>query len=497
MWLGALDLGALEVDSFYAWGREIRESSEVVDAKFNLEIRAALTDLARHRRTRTPACEVAAERIRDRLELEIFHPIGLWAFQSPMLDRVPSDPDEERLYRRDNLYGDVGFPDIGMWMPTTPVILLDGVVVGIDKLDHFVSSGWNLRNAYLRARRAGHSVAEAERRAIRWGILEERTINGRLSTGVLSRGDLEANFRGMRFYVELCGGDDPMLALDDGVWTLHREFSIERYVTPEWDEAYQPSVYSPGRWKHVRPRLLQYCDRLADPSVRKLLDSYHARDRVTPVEVVFAELVAQGVVPDPERFALDANCPATPEPSTPAPFAAPEPAPVERSAQPLPGPEAIALKLEELDADRRLRVFGLVGAFLDRPKTVSGTIGALLAHPRATDDCHSVCLMSGGYLQLEGGLHGAQLSLGYASLVGETGPGRRWITSALLGAGLEAALLRTWAGSPLTPEAQTLAGLEGQIAVAHVGFRLGVFHRVSGARDGSPWVVTAALGWGY
>ncbi len=129
--------------------------------------------------------------------------------------------------------------------------------------------------------------------------------------------------------------------------------------------------------------------------------------------------------------------------------------------------------------------------------TVSGAVGALFAHPRATDDCLSVCTMTGSYLQAEAGLHGAQIGLGYASLVGETGSGRRWITSALLGTGVEAALLKTWNGSPLNPESQTLAGIEGQLAIAHVGIRLGIFRRISHADSGGRWVATAALGWGY
>jgi hypothetical protein len=488
----------LEVDSYYAWGREIRDSSDVVNAKFNLEIRTALADLAAHHRNGPPSCDDASRKIRDRLELEIFHPIGLWAFQSPLLDRVPATADEEQRYRRDNLYGDVGFPDIGMWMPITPVILLDGVLVGIDKLDHFVSSGWNMRNAYLRSRREGHSVEEADRRAIRWGILEERTINGSLSTGVLSRSDLEANYGGMRFYVELCDGADPMLAVVDGAWTLRREFDIRSYVTPEWDEAFEPSVYSAGRWRHVRPRLVEYCDRLADPAVRALLASYCARDTITPVEEAFAELVAEGKVEDPERFSLEANCPGISGSITALVANVPE---VPAAAEPPPAdPEEerdITRELEALDADRPLHVFGLLGAFLDRPMTVSGTVGVLFAHPRATDDCLSVCVMTGPYLQGEAGLHGAQIGLGYTSLVGETGSGRRWITSALLGAGIEAALLKTWNGSPLHPESQTLAGIEGQLAVAHVGIRLGLFRRISHADSGGRWVVTAALGWGY
>lgn len=491
-------LRALEVDHYFAWGRSLADASEVVNCKFNLEIGAAIAQ-AEARRRHPPTCNEVTRAVHDRLALTIFHPIDLWAVQSPLVERVPTDGGEVGEYRRGNLYGAAAPLDIGMWMPITPLIEIDGVLVGIDKLAHFVSSGWRYRSAFLGARREGLDTAAAELEAIRWGILEERTINGRLSTGVLSRGDLEANHGGLRFYLELCSEADPMLVLEHGHWTVVRPFDIRRYVGPEWDEGYQPSVYSGYRWRRVQPRLVAYCDRLGDPTVQARLLRYRAMDRVTPTEVVFDALVAEGKVEDPERFGLLANCPEaiaigfqSTEPVVDPPPSSPEAGPPQNDRL-----EELRRTLRELDLDRPLRVVGLLSLSVDRPKGLSGSIGVIFAHPRRSDDCRDVCLLKGPYLQADVGTTGGQLSVGYGSIVGDTGSSDRFVTATYLAVGIEVAVLRTWSGSPLEPEAQTLAGVEGQLSVARVALRIGLVRPVSGAGRDDDWVLTGGVGWGF
>lgn len=492
----AAPLPALEVDHYFAWDRSLEDASTVVNSKFDLEIGAAIAQ-AEARRRRPPTCDEVTRAVHDRLALRIFHPIDLWAVQSPLVERVPSDGGEVGEYRRGNLYGDAAPLDIGMWMPITPLIEIDGVLVGIDKLAHFVSSGWRYRRAFLGARRNGLGTAAAELEAIRWGILEERTINGRLSTGVLSRGDLEANHGGLRFYLELCSETDPMLVLEHGHWTVVRPFDIRRYVGPEWDEGYQPSVFSGYRWRRVQPRLVAYCGRLGDPAVQARLLRYRAMDRVTPTEVVFDALVAEGKVDDPERFGLLANCPEEIGFQSTESVADPPPSSPEGDPREEARLEELRRRLRDLDLDRPLRVVGLLSLSVDRPKGLSGSIGAIFAHPRRSDDCRDVCLLTGPYLQADLGTTGGQLSFGYGSIVGDTGSTDRFVTATYLAVGIEAAVLRTWGGSPLDPETQTLAGVEGQLSVARVAFRIGVFHPVSSSSRDDDWVLTGGVGWGF
>jgi len=488
---------ALEVDTIYAWGRPIEDASDVLNAKFDLEIRAAVERAEADHRGREPTCEDVTEAVGERLEFEIFHPVDLWAEQTPLIERVPGGGEETAEYRRRNMYHDAAWLDIGMWMPITPVINVDGVYLGIDKLAHFVSSGWRYHGVYQRARRDGLDHVAAEQAAIRWGILEERTINGKVSTGVLSRGDLEANHGGLRFYLELCAAPDPILELVDGRWSVVRPFDIRRYMSPEWDEGYQPSVFAGYRWRAVRPVLEGYCGKLDDPEVQRLLSDYRARDRITATEEVFSEFVQKGEIADPQPFAFVSMCATT---ADVAHTTRGSPARGGGSNEHPDDPERRAelqRRILELEADRPLRVFGLLAAHVDRPKGVSASVGGMFAHPRRTDDCHEVCLLRGVYAQGELGLYGAQMSVGWGAVVGDTGRTDRLVTAVYLAAGIEAALLRTWSGSPLDPETQTLAGVEGQFSVARVGMRLGAFYRLTDGDLGGRWVVTGAFGWGF
>ena len=76
----------------------------------------------------------------------------------------------------------------------------------------------------------------------------------------------------------------------------------------EWDESWQPNVYSPARWARVAPVLRGHCAELKDPEVRRRRKDYAARDGSTAVEAIVRERVASGALPDPWRFSIDAVC---------------------------------------------------------------------------------------------------------------------------------------------------------------------------------------------
>ena len=151
-------------------------------------------------------------------------------------------------------------------------------------------------------------MTEAQRRAIHHGIVTEKTILGRATSGVFSTADLEANYHGMRFFEGLCASDDPMLVAGDDGWRLDRPFDFRDHVTPEWDESWQPSILNKGRWKRIRPALLRHCPMLDDPGVRDLRRSYAERDRTTPTEEQVRELVEAGKLPDPNEYSIEQVC---------------------------------------------------------------------------------------------------------------------------------------------------------------------------------------------
>jgi hypothetical protein len=189
--------------------------------------------------------------------------------------------------------------------------------MGTDKIAHFFSDGAWIEKSYRRAVKNGAPEDEAVRQAMRFGVLTERTVLGRSSSGIFSLADLEANYHGLQFYRGLCGGPHPALALTSSGWKLERPFDIREYVSPEWDESWEPNIYTRYRWGKVKPVMLRYCALLNSPEVQRRRSDYAARDRETPTEVLVRQLVAAGQLPDPKEFSIEAACAATSSGSPP------------------------------------------------------------------------------------------------------------------------------------------------------------------------------------
>lgn len=105
--------------------------------------------------------------------------------------------------------------------------------------------------------------------------------------------------------------------------------------------------------------------------------------------------------------------------------------------------------------------------------------------------------MRGPHVQLDIGLGGAELGVGYAYVVAMRPPGRPFLTEVYLGYGVRAALLRTWGRAPFDPATRNFAGLELAFSVAQVSFTLGYFRQISeGVGEvGGRW--GGGMGWGF
>lgn len=480
--------GALETDQFAAWRKPLADSGCAINAKIDLEVRLAIDELNR----RGPGtCDDLAAAVNRRLEFEIFQPLELWAVQSPLVEQSPARGDAEARFLHESIYRRSHPWDIAMWMPLSPTIEVGGVRIGTDKLAHFASSGWKYRNAYLRRVRRGETPEQAELGAIRWGILEERSINGSLSSGIFSRSDLEADYAGMRFYLGLCGGPDPVVERSDGRWRIRRPYDIRPEVTPEWDESYMLPIYHSGRWKQVRPEIAASCGALDDLEVRARLESYRRRDGETPSERVVDELAREGKLPDPAPFSLAAICPQAATLPPPA-------VPPEREAAPGPAfPPAMPERLEAIDQDRARHTFGLWRGAVSHPLSVAATLGALVVSLPRTHDCRSLCEMRGLTVHLSAGVTGGELAVGWARTFAETDSRHRFLANVPLAYGIRGAVMRTWGDSPLDPAAQTLAGVEAALTITRVSFTVGAFVPVGGAPHHESRVLTGSIGFGF
>ncbi len=306
--LAASPVRAIETDQFYAWGRTIRDSTDVLNARVNAGIEDVLAEINAGAHRDRCTCEDVVGRIVSRFRYLLFWRPELWAMNTSLVDRVPSTPEEELRYRKEYLYAHTSPWDTVRRMPPSPTIEAAGVRFGTDKLTHFLSEGYlqhRWRSGYVRK---GLAPAEAEIRAIRRGMLVERTVLGMTSSGVFSPADLEANYAGMRFYDGLCDQASPVLRKTDAGWRLDRPLDLREWVTPEWDESWQPNVYTARRWRRLQPALREYCPLLDDPAVRARREAYRARDSETPSERVLADFARRGRLPDPAIFSIERVC---------------------------------------------------------------------------------------------------------------------------------------------------------------------------------------------
>jgi len=292
----------------------------------------------------------------------------------------------------------------------------------------------------------------------------------------------------MYFYLDLCGEENPILQHGADGWSIGRPIDMASYVHPGWDESYRPSIFSPRRWMHVSEALKQYCDLRDDPQVIAMLERYRMRDRRTTVQEAISEMVADGRLPNPSQFRLDAVCEAPPDP---APGPPPDPPP---TAPPSARELTEAIVAEEQMVERRL--IPIAALRLSYPQIVSLSYGALVTRQPTGYDCRTPCDFWGGFGQLEPGIGGGKLSLGWGRVIGEQRRGRPFLSSAYLGLAGKATVLRTWGSSSPLPENQTYAGAEVEVSIAKVNMGLGVLGRVSGD-EGRDWVVTGHLGWGF
>ena len=299
---------ALECDQYFAWGRPLADANEAISAKVNADIADALAEVNARRDRSDWTCRAVEKRIVERFIYLIFLKPETWATNTSLVERVPSTPEEELRFRKEYVYGRTSPTDIIRWMPPSPTISVDGVNMGTDKLSHLFSEGLWYHRWYRSFRQKGLDHDAALRKAVLRGVMTERTLLGGTSSGVLSLGDLEANEAGLRFYNSFCDAAEPNLRLGPGGWEVRRPFELAEYVSPEWDESWQPNIFGKGRWKKVRPVLAEYCDELKLPEVEAQRASYRARERSSISEGIVQELVAKGKLRDPAQFTIDVVC---------------------------------------------------------------------------------------------------------------------------------------------------------------------------------------------
>jgi len=163
-----------------------------------------------------------------------------------------------RFDDRRDIYGAVSYWDAPLLRAAgvCSTVRIGAITLGTDKLDHFFEEGYN------GWRRAEFGATPEE--AIRWATHTELGIYGLKSSETFSYADLRADWDGYTFYDTLLGPQSVVQRGSDGCLARTGDFDWSRYVTWEYDEVMNPSVYTPETQDGINLRLTEVSGRMCD-----------------------------------------------------------------------------------------------------------------------------------------------------------------------------------------------------------------------------------------
>ncbi len=166
-----------------------------------------------------------------------------------------------------------------------PTFVVGGARFGGDKLSHFFRLGYRYWKKSLKE----DSPEEGVARAVRYGTRTEIGHLGFLTTGIFSYADLAANYAGFLFFSRLaapaaeCGNGCHLAVRDDLSIAWNTPFLASDYVTVDWDEWLNRSIYNSGVSRAVRRYLGDYhenlCAEYAEWKPQFEIDQFELMDR--------------------------------------------------------------------------------------------------------------------------------------------------------------------------------------------------------------------------
>jgi len=236
-------LEAAEIDPFNGYSRQLKDSADLISAKANEMIQVGIADA----NGAAKGCEPLAlyDALRLRFNRVNIGPFSNYIYRSQDIERVVTPVF-------DSVYQDWGWRDAvipGLFArylrdPSGTVINVGGVRVGTDKFEHFSGSGFRYFELH-------YLMDRPIRESLHFGFRAEAGFLGAVSTGVLSFGDLAANFGGMRFWNHLLAtGPDvlgadlgPYVVCEDDTWKQVKLVDITSYVDTTWVERNKCSLF--------------------------------------------------------------------------------------------------------------------------------------------------------------------------------------------------------------------------------------------------------------
>lgn len=296
---------ALETDQFMTWKIELNDSTKFVNSYIQENILKALAKVNEKPPIDCP--DVAKALLAwNGSSTDFLSSVEFDLYKSPLIDRYPRINESKYGVIKESIYADVEYYKhkiFGVNLQT------NGIYYGIDKLGHFLTVGLSYYNRYTFMLKKGYEKDEAIRSAVMKGVFSEKTYYGDIISGVFSFADLEANYQGLRFAINMCEGFNPHIIKDDnGKWLFTGDFDITPYVNPLWDESYNPSTYIKKRWNQVKPFVKKYCDKRDGKIIQKRFEYYNTFKTSNPSTKLLQELVEKDSIRSAFPFSLDYLC---------------------------------------------------------------------------------------------------------------------------------------------------------------------------------------------
>lgn len=241
--LSFLPLQAAEVDNFNIRQANIKNSAPQINQFGNELMIEVLTKLNKE----DHLCNEAGlyKALRREFKNGYIGKFAKFIIDSNELERTKT-PHKNSIYNQFRLKDAVvtGFMARKIYDPSASLILINDRLIGTDKFEHFSGTGFSYFKSYYLKKNSIEETANI-------GFGDEYGLLGAWTTGVISYGDLAAEFNGMRFWNHILQKSEdilgenwgPYIACENNKWIKVKEVDWSRYVDDAWDEAINCSEY--------------------------------------------------------------------------------------------------------------------------------------------------------------------------------------------------------------------------------------------------------------
>ncbi|MCR9205099.1 MAG: hypothetical protein NXH75_11005 [Halobacteriovoraceae bacterium] len=235
---------ASEIDPFYRRhdAFKLEDATEVINKK----TKELLADSLSRANKRSGCSKSRLYRsMRKNFRNHVFGNLTPFIIETDQIQKIEA-PIETSIYQDFSWYE---APIPGLWArvvgdPSGKVLRMGPYIVGTDKFEHFLGTGYRYFKArYLRGKSIDH--------VLELGISAEKNSMGMVTTGVFSYADLVANFSGMRFWNHVLNEEEdvlgenlgPYIECVDEEWVQVKEIDWQVYMDYGWDEGINCSRY--------------------------------------------------------------------------------------------------------------------------------------------------------------------------------------------------------------------------------------------------------------